>query len=350
MTGAVSEPAQDATPPVGALQQERPPGPARASTPNRWFPQLQHQRGLATSSQLRAVGWTGDALRHARDKTIAHVLPGVFAPHRGPLDAQDRLVAAYLWAGESAVLTGRVALARHGLDLSSLGECLFLVPASHRARRINAGVRTVRTNRVVRVSMYRDCVPIVGAARALCDAAVYQGLSGKDLMATTLSALQRRLTHVDLLREELAQRPRNGLAPVLAACKVFGEGAWSMPEASLATLVRADPALPEYLMNVDLLTTGDAFLGCPDGYFPGSGVASQVHSKQYHSGVDDAGRDRWSATVEKDSTFVQHGIIVVQVSPASIANRPEVVLKRLRDTVARYEGRDLSHIVVRRRS
>lgn len=326
------------------------PTPPPPDLPGRAFPAIARQRLLATSAQLRDHGWTGDAIRHARDRRIQAVFPGVFAAHRGPLDADDRLVAAYLWAGEHAVLTGRVALQRHGLDVPSNGWCLFLVPSTCRARSVE-GLRTLRTTRAVAVQAYRECVPLTSVARALCDAADHQGLTGRALAAVTLSALQRRLTHADLLRDELAQRrPTKATAALDQALRHFAAGAWSLPEASLAEHVRRDPGLPEYLQNVELWTTGGARIGCPDGYFPGSGVAPQVHSRAYHEGYDEQGKDRWSATVEKDGPFVEHGIIVVPITPASIERRADQVLRRLRQTVARYAGRDLSHIVVKDRS
>lgn len=58
----------------------------------RTFPDLDHQRGLATSVQLRDAGWSGDAIRHAEKRTIQRIYPGVFAPHRGPLGPDDRAV------------------------------------------------------------------------------------------------------------------------------------------------------------------------------------------------------------------------------------------------------------------
>lgn len=315
----------------------------------RTFPVYEGQRGLATSAQLRDTQWTTDALRHARGKTIHQVFPGVYAPHLGPLDAQDRLVAAYLWAGESAVLSGRVALDRHGVQVSSGGTCLFLVPNTRRSRR-TAGVRTVRTTRPLGVSGFRDCVPLIGVARALCDAAVLQHLRGPELEAVTLSALQRRLTHPELVQEELSYQPGSAVDSIRSGLADFLAGAWSLPEASLARVVQDDPALPEFLLNVELRTPEGARIGCPDGYFRGAGVAVQVHSRAFHSGIDAEGRDRWTATVEKDGPFVDHGIVVVPVTPASVDKRPSQVLARLRRAVADNTGRDLSHIVVRERA
>lgn len=322
---------------------------ARPADRRRAFPQLHGQRGLATSAQLRDEGWTADALRHTRGRTTQLIFPRVYAPHLGPLTTEDRLVAAFLWAGEHAVLTGRVALERHGLNIASGGTCLFLVPTTHRARQ-TAGVATIRTTRAVTVATFRDCVPITDVARALCDAGVYQDLRGDELRATTIAVLQRRLTHPERLRAELAERPTNGLRPVFAALEEFSAGAWSLPEATLGRLVAGDAELPAYVMNVELRSLEtDEFLGCPDGYFPSCGVALQVHSRAHHSGHDEQGRDRWSATVEKDSKLIEANVIVMPITPNSIDRQPERVLARIRRVVAKSSGRELPDVVVRQR-
>lgn len=336
--------------------QELEPGGATSGKPTsrkrasreRTFPVLDGQRGLATAAQLYEHGWTPSSVRHARERTIQQVLPGVYAPHRGPLGGDDRLVAAKLWAGDGAVLTGRVALERHGLDVDSGGTCVFLVPESHRARQAG-GVRTVRTGRRIRVAAHRDCVPVTDVARALCDAVALQDLAGEALEATTISALQRRLTHPSLLSAELAQRSVSSAADIRSALDAFTSGAWSLPEASLAQLVAQAPDLVGFVQNVELSTTSGTVIGTPDGYFTHSGVVVQVHSRQFHSGIDDEGRDRWSTTVEKDGRYVENGVAVVQVTPASIHRRPERVIARLRSAVEANRGRDLAHLVVRDR-
>lgn len=176
-----------------------------------------------------------------------------------------------------------------------------------------------------------------------------QGLTGDALRSTTIAALQRRLTHPRLLHDELAQRSTRGLRTVRAALHEFTDGAWSVPEAGLAELVRAAADLPPYLLNPVLTTADGEVIGCPDGYFASAGVAVQMHSRQHHSGYDGEGRDLWSATVEKDATYVEHGIVVVPVTPSSIARRSEQVLERIRTVVRQNLGRDLSRIHVRQR-
>jgi hypothetical protein len=168
-----------------------------------------------------------------------------------------------------------------------------------------------------------------------------------ELQAATISALQRRLTLPTHVEEELSRHRRSAVAPIRAGLAHFVKGAWSLPEAALARLLEADPGLPRFVMNKELWTVDGDRIGCPDGYFPEAGVALQVHSRTYHSGIDESGRDRWTATVEKDSSLAEHGVVVVPLSPSSIDRRPSQVLGRIRRALAANSGRDLSHVVVR---
>ena len=57
----------------------------------------------------------------------------------------------------------------------------------------------------------------------------------------------------------------------------------------------------------------------------------------------------WADLFTEDATYVEHGIVVVPVTPSSIARRPEEVLERIRTVVRQNLGRDLSRIHVRQR-
>ncbi|MFX0538656.1 hypothetical protein ACOJ08_08480 [Ornithinimicrobium sp. Y1847] len=328
-------------------------GGAKTGQARSAFPILENQRGLATSAQLKAVGWTGDAIRHARSRRIRQVLPGVFMHHLGPLDFDDRLVAAALWAGRFAVLTGSLALHHHGVKVD-LGVGTFLVPSSCRARSAAGefSVRTVRSAREIVVQSHRGCVAITDPARALCDAAAYDELRGSDLRAATIAVLQKGLTTPERLRAEVEQRRSPHLGEIHAGLESFDDGAWSLPEVELGTLVDACRDLPRYLMNVrlsvlDRESDQEIRIGTPDGYFPDAGVVVQVHSRTYHSGVDDQGHDLWSKTVEADATYLEHDVPLVAVTPTSIRKRPEKILDRLKAVVHHHLGRDVSRLIIR---
>lgn len=326
------------------------PGPAgtlavmtRTTAPA--FPVTEGQYGLATLRQLLDAGFSRAAIRHAEGRTWQCPRPGVYASHLGPLDSDTRLAAAALWAGPSAVLTAGVALDRHGLRGAPTDEAVFLVPATARSRS-DGQVRTVRTNREIAIAKESGCISMVGVERALVDLATRERPPARDLKALTMSALQRRLTHADRVRAELDRVRRPTTAPVWEALTAFARGAWSVPEDAFGQLLRSDPDLPEACYNVSLRTMGGRLIGTPDVFFPCAGVAAQVHSKQFHSGEDEDGTDLWSLTVEKDGAFTEHDVIVVGVTPRSIAVRPDQTLARVRTVVLRNVGRTYGPVVI----
>lgn len=330
------------------MTSERSSDDSAPDRPERTFPRVRGQGRLATTAQLRDAGWSSAAILHASHRTIQPLYRGVFADHRGPIDDDARLVAAYLWAGpEVALLTGIGALRRAGLTVNGSDELLFLVPDTRRGRKVK-GVRTQRTRRLRPGVRRVGCVPLAPIARALCDAARYQKLGGDNLRAATIAALQRDFTSPAALSAELAEgEPHPLLRGVEESVATFARGAWSLPEAALGEAVRGDPMLGAMIFNPRLETRAREFIGTPDGYLVASGVAVQVHSKRHHSGHDDHGNDQWSRTVEGDTAYPMHGIIVVGVTPNSLSSQPSTVTARLRRVVERAPARDLSHIVVR---
>ena len=314
-------------------------------SPSPPFPDLPGQRGLATTRQLRDAGLTRSAITHGLDRRWQQPMPGVVAPHRGPLHGDDRLAAAALWAGPGAVLTGGVALARHGLVGADREEAVFLVPGTSRAR-AHGPVRTVRTTREVRVAKELGCVLVAGLDRALLDAAQHQDMTHRDLTALALSALQQGRTHPDRLHQELRATPRLTNAPLVAALETFDRRAWSLPEGEFDRLLATCSELPPRLLNPRLTDLAGRLIGTPDAFFAEAGVAAQVHSRQHHSGYDDDGTDLWSMTVEKDGAYAEHSVIVVGVTPRSIARRPAQVLERVRTVVLRNRGRSYGPVLV----
>lgn len=291
---------------------------------------------MATVPQLRAAGWTISAIRHARKTRWQEPLPRVVVPHRGPVDDDHLLLAQGLWAGRNAVLSGSAALARLAINMGDRKQLVtFVIPDSGRARR-HGVVQLVRSTRSPRIKLKHGVVPVAEPARALADAAVHERHRAGTLEHAAISVLQRGLTTPERLEEELWSRPRQSVAPVWKGLGAFRGGAWSRPEGVLREVVEGDGGFPELLTNCRLESLGEepVLIGVPDGYFEEAGVAVQVHSRQYHQGVDDAGGDQWARTVEKDGDLVAHGVRVVGVTPWTLYRRPGVFLARLHQAVA----------------
>ncbi|WP_151525444.1 hypothetical protein [Serinicoccus kebangsaanensis] len=293
------------------------------------FPDIAGQRGLATHAQLLAAGWSTPQIRHRRSTTWQTAYPRVVAPHRGPLDADTLLVAAALWAGDRAVLTGLLALRQLGLTTPRLHGAYFLVPDTARARR-HGDLELIRTTRPVRVGSRSGIVALTPAARAVAEAAARENLADDALEALTISVLQRGMTSPHELELELCHRPHAEVGAARRGLDAFRGGAWSRPEATLRRIWDSRSDLPPLLTNPRLehATTGQ-YLGCPDGYLPRLGAAIQVHSRQHHQGIDDRGADRWAGTVEKDADLVAAGVKVLGVTPWTLYRRPGTFLSRV---------------------
>lgn len=312
----------------------------------RAFPLIDGQQGLATTAQLRDHGWSRAAIGHALGTTWQYVYPGVVAGHRGPLDVDTRLAGVALWAGESAVLTAGIALQRQGLVLPRVTPVArFLVPPTSRSR-TTCAVLTLRTSRAIAVARRTGCISMTGVARALADAARYDDLPPSDLTSLTISALQRRFVSPQLIDEELRSSRHNGLAPVRAGLTEFTRGAWSVPEATLGKAVSKHADLPDMLLNARLHAPDGTLIGVPDGYFREVAVAVQVHSRTHHSGYDEDGVDRWTRTVEHDQRLESHGIVVIGVTPATLARRLDRFLAHLARTISSHQGRVLPEVII----
>lgn len=298
------------------------------SANDRDFPDIPGQRGLATVAQLLERAWTPAALREARRTRFQEPMPRVVAPHRGPVDGATLLYARALWAGPKAVLSGGVALSFLGLTVRSVPAVTFVIPESSRTRR-HGKVQLVRSGREIEVAKHTDVLRVANGARAVADAATYESHRPEDLEQWTISVLQRGLVTPEQMELELWMRTRAKVEAVWRGLGAFVDGAWSRPEGVLREQVERDGRFPPLLTNCELWTLDGEFVGLPDGYIEEAGAAIQVHSRQYHQGIDDQGGDRWAKTVERDSHYVAAGVRVVPVTPWTLYTKPRRFLNRL---------------------
>lgn len=290
--------------------------------------------GLATIGQLLERGWTPSQTRHARATIWQEPMPRVVAPHRGELDGPTRVTAEFLWAGRGAVMTGLAALVSHGLKETTRTRTTFVVPSTGRAK-VRGSTHVVRSWRPADSGRRAGVIRLATAARALVDAAVYEGYGDRRLEDLTIKVLQQGLATPHAVEVELYTRPRTKVAAVWKGVRAFSEGAWSLPEKTVRQLIDGSGLFPSLLTNVELETTDGDLLGCPDGYIESASTVIQVHSRQYHQGIDDLGGDRWASTVEKDAVYTGAGLLVAAVSPWTLYRQPKRFLDNLGKIVER---------------
>ena len=269
---------------------------------------------------------TSGALRHKIGASMRWqvVLPGVYRVGAGPLAAGQREIAAVLFAGHGAVITGAAALARQGVRVRPPEVIDVLIPHQFRCR--GAGfVRVCRTIRMPNTPLVFDGLLWAPPARAVADAVHGDGAL-REVRALVANAVQRGACTVAQLAAELRNGPRQGSQGLRLALEEVADGVASVAEGDLRGLIKKN-GLPEPMFNADLFV-GSAFLARPDAWWPDSGVAGEVDSREYHLSPD-----QWARTLARHAAMSAHGIIVVHYTPRRLRAEPRTVARELLSTL-----------------
>jgi hypothetical protein len=286
----------------------------------------QAQSGIVTRRQILAAGVPLRELRSALGQRFRMVLPGVVLLDPGLPNLDQRLIAAQLFAGPSAWLAGTTAAAFHGLphlpSLDELRRVELLVPAPRRPREVS-WVSIRRTHIVDERLVERGPLRISCRARSLVDAAAAAG-PDRDVRAMIIATVQERLVRADDVLHWIEVRRPNGRLRLRAALDEAMAGVWSVPEGDLLRLLGSSGVLPKAMANPELQDDQGRRLTTPDVWIDDVALAVMVHSRQYHADALD-----WEETVEVDADLGAARVVVVPVTPASIARDPGGVLQRV---------------------
>jgi hypothetical protein len=173
---------------------------------------LSAQDGLVRHDQLALLGVTRAVLRWRLGTGVwREVLPSVYASFDRFLSPRQRWIAAGLYAGRGAVLTGRVALQLHGVrSLPRDPYVRVLVPHTRQVRSVEF-VQVHRTRRPDPHAGMATPIRTCSLGRAVVDA----GRWCRDLpmiRALVADVVQGGLVGVETLRRELDQGPSAGSA------------------------------------------------------------------------------------------------------------------------------------------
>ncbi len=287
---------------------------------------LSWQHQVVSRGQALDLGWTERMLgyRLRRGGPWQILLPGVYLAATGEPTLDQLDLAAVLYAGPRAVITGLAALRRLGVKAQPSQAVDVLVP--HAVKRASAG--HVRLHRVRQLPMLATSdreIRFVLVPRAVIDAARWM-TDVRDVRAVMCAAVQQGRCSVDHLAAELAERRSPGSAlPRLVLAEV-GLGIRSPAEGDLMDLIKAS-GLPEPLYNPRLYV-GKALLAVPDAWWPEASVAAEVDSREWHLSARD-----WEHTMDRHDGMTAAGISVLHFSPGQIRQQGGKVIMQIRDAL-----------------
>jgi hypothetical protein len=288
---------------------------------------LRRQYDVISRSQALECGMTRGTIEYRLrpDGPWRQILPAVYLTVTGTATADQRDMAALLYAGPQSVITGPVAVRRHNVRCAGLNGLDVLVPAG--ARRKSTGyVQIQRTTRMPADFYTTGPIRFTFLARAVADAARAMARFS-DVQALVCEAVQRGRCTLEELVGELNEGPTPGRRWYRMALAEISEGIRSGAEAQLKYLIeRSDLERPVY--NADLYTVDGIFLGRPDAWFALAGVAGEVDSREYHMGAKD-----YEETTKRHNRMEAAGIHVLHWLPSTIKAEPRRVIADLRAAI-----------------
>jgi hypothetical protein len=267
----------------------------------------------------------------ARRQAVEYGMSRAAWEHTGPPTLLQRIIAALLYTGPGAMLTGTAALQRHRVAGRYGFEHIdVLIPHSRRRSSV-AYVRILRTRRMPALS--DDDLPCASVVRAVGDAC--RRLTDlDDVRAIVAGAVQQRKCTTEQLVREVADGPMKGSALLREAVGEALAGVRSAAEGQGRSVLRG-AGVPEAQWNVDLYSDTGEWLGRPDGWWAEAGVALEIDSREWH--LDPAG---WERTMERHAQMTKRGILVVHVTPKLIWRRPAEFVARVANALeaGRHRG------------
>lgn len=284
---------------------------------------LEAQRDVITSAQAMKCGLTRKAVEHRlrRDGPWQRILPGVYLAVTGSATQEHREMAALLYAGSKSILTGPVAVRRHGLTSPGPNTVDVLVPLAVR-RQSTGFARLHRTARLPERFTVTGRVRFADAARAVADAA--RGFARfDDVRAVVCEAVQCRACTVQDLLDELEAGPTAGSALLREAIAELGDSVRSVAEAQFRTLILRS-GLPRPMFNAQLFDADGRFIAMVDAWWPRAGVAVEVDSRTHHFKVKDQ-----DDTNARHDELAAHGILPLHFAPKIIRTEGPVVIDQI---------------------
>ena len=289
---------------------------------------LERQHYVVSRDQAIACGLTPEAILY-RARTGGpwqRLLPGTYLAQTGSPTANQRDMAALLYAGPVSVLPGPAALRGLGISRDEATIIDVLIPAENKRQSVGfvAVRRTIRMpDLMVTEGQRRYAMP----ARAVGDAARV-ATSLAEARAIVAGAVQKRRCPVNLLVAELAAGPRNGSRLLRIALGEVADGVRSVAEADFRELIMA-AGLPRPLFNEPVRRADGSLIAVVDALWAEARVAGEVDSREWHLSPAD-----WEHTMRRHNELARCGIQVLHFSPRQIKAEPRAVVVAIAGALA----------------
>ncbi|MFC4603674.1 hypothetical protein [Rhodococcus kronopolitis] len=250
----------------------------------------------------------------------SHLLPGVVQLTNGHPTARQRTVAALMYAGNGAMLSGRSALREYGFGHYA-GDVHVLLPDRRRVQSV-AFVHVERTTRLPEPEV-RSGLPCAPLRRALLDAA-RRCTSLDAARALIAEIVQRGEVTPDELAAELSAGSKRGSALPRRVIEEVTAHVHSVPEAEARNLWLKS-GLPPMVFNRTVVTGDGDFIAVPDGWMDDVGLAWEIDSIEWHLSPAEH-----AATLERRTRMQGKGIVVLATRPSQVRDDPSAVIDALR--------------------
>ncbi|QWF81714.1 hypothetical protein HUW46_05147 [Amycolatopsis sp. CA-230715] len=228
------------------------------------------------------------------------------------------MIAALLYAGPSAMVTGVEACLRQGIRprvLPQLNYVHVLVPHEHKIKS-SEFVVTERTRRLP-VPVLQGSLALAPLPRATVDAV--RRITNPETAGQLLSeVVQQGHCSAEELGWELENGGQRGTAVPRKALSEWGS-LRSVAE-SRAKKIADGLSPPPSHWNVPVHDEYGNYIGCPDAWWDDVGLAWEIDSAEFHFSLSG-----YSRTIDRNTRYAKAGISCVQTLPSHLTKKPDAV-------------------------
>jgi hypothetical protein len=251
------------------------------------------------------------------------LLPGIILLHNAEPTRRERLIAALLYGGPQAMITGVAACRQYGLHVPNefpASEVHVLVP--HERKLLSSEFVTIERTLRLPGPWLREGIPLAPLVRATTDA-VRRTRAEEPIGKLLIEAVQRGRCSPEAIRRELDLGTKRGTAMPRRLLTEWAE-LRSIAEARARQLSGRLPVPPSH-WNPAVYDAAGKYIGRPDGWWENVALAWEIDSVEFHFY-----RDGYARTLQRNNRYAAAGIVVVQTLPSRVENDPDGVLEDLR--------------------